>query len=131
MNVLETVIYAEDLDAAAEFYGDKLGLKLLSQNELMLVLAVGEAYLLIFDASKSSVPGRLVPSHGAAGAGHVAFVADDDERQEWKVKLANAQIEIESIVEWDKGRGYSIYVRDPAGNSVEFAPPGLWSYLHE
>ena len=131
MEVLETVIYADDLDVAAEFYGQKLGLELLSKNELMLVMRAGKAYLLVLDASKSSVPGRLVPSHGMSGAGHVAFVADEGEREEWKVRLANAEIDIESIVEWDGGRGDSIYVRDPAGNSVEFAPPGLWSYLHE
>ena len=107
MNVLETVIYADDLEAAAEFYGEKLGLKLLSQNELMLVFAVGEVYLLIFDASKSSASGRLVPSHGTKGAGHVAFAADEVEREAWKSKLMEAGIEIESIVEWDRGRGDS------------------------
>ena len=127
--IYETVLYADDLEAAAKFYRDGLGLKLLSQNELMLVFAAGENYLLIFNAEKSSAAGRMVPAHGAKGAGHIAFAASAKERQAWKARLIDAQIEIESIVQWDKDRGYSIYVRDPAGNSVEFAPPGLWSYL--
>ena len=50
--IYETVLYADDLEAAAKFYRDGLGLKLLSQNELMLVFAAGENYLLIFNAEK-------------------------------------------------------------------------------
>ena len=128
----ETVLYADDLDAASRFYTEAVGLTLLSQNELMLVFAVGENYLLIFDPSKSSVPGRLVPSHGATGLGHIAFAADEAELPAWRERLGAAGVEIESEVDWSDGeRGRSIYVRDPAGNSVEFAPPILWSYLRD
>ena len=126
----ETVLYADDLEAAARFYTEGFGLKLLSQNELMLVLAIGENYLLIFDPTKSSVPGRLVPSHGMTGAGHIAFVAEQSDLPAWRDRLNSAGIEIEKEVEWGEGtRGCSIYVRDPAGNSVELTPPILWSYL--
>jgi hypothetical protein len=34
-------------------------------------------------------------------------------------------VPIEREIEWDEG-GTSIYVRDPAGNSVELAPPTIW-----
>ena len=128
--IYETVLYADDLDAAAQFYVEAIGLTLLSQTELMLVLAVGENYLLVFQPDVSSVPGRLVPSHGSTGTGHVAFVANERELPGWRERLRKAGIEIEKEVEWDEGRrGRSIYVRDPAGNSVELAPPMLWSYL--
>lgn len=128
----ETVLYAGDLDAAAKFYRDGFGLELLSQNELMVVLGIGNQYLLIFDPSKSSPKGRMVPSHGAIGEGHIAFVAEEFEIPGWRDRLQSAGIEIESEVAWDEGkRGRSIYVRDPAGNSVELAPPNLWSYLKE
>lgn len=130
--VYETVLYASDLEAAAEFYVEVIGLKLLSQTELMLVLRVGVGYLLIFDPEKSSQSGRLVPSHGSKGQGHFAFTTDENEQSLWRQKLEKHGIEIESEVEWDSGkRGRSIYIRDPAGNSVEFAPPILWNYLHE
>lgn len=126
----ETVLYADDLAAAANFYSDVIGLQLLSQNELMLVFAIGENYLLIFKPQLSSIPGRLVPSHGSQGAGHLAFVAEEQELQAWRDKFSQAGIEIEMEVEWDAGRrGRSLYVRDPAGNSVELAPPNLWTYL--
>lgn len=128
----ETVLYAEDLDAVARFYTEGFGLTLLSQTDLMLVLGIGENYLLIFNPEKSSVPGRLVPSHGAVGAGHIAFTAEPNELPAWRERLSTAGIDIESEVDWSEGeRGRSIYVRDPAGNSVELAPPILWSYLEE
>jgi catechol-2,3-dioxygenase len=127
----ETVLYADDLEAAARFYTEGFGLKLLSQNDLMLVLGIGENYVLIFDPQKSSIPGRDVPSHGTVGNGHIAFVAEAEELPAWRERLKQANIEIESEINWgkDASRGTSIYVRDPAGNSVELAPPILWSYL--
>ena len=96
----------------------------------MLVLGVGDNYLLIFDPRKSSVPGRDVPSHGTQGEGHIAFTAEDHELPAWREHLASCDIPIESEVSWANGeRGTSIYVRDPGGNSVELAPPVLWSHL--
>ncbi len=130
--IYETVLYAQDLDAAVKFYTEGFGLKLLSQNELMVVLGIGRQYLLLFDPRKSSLTGREVPSHGTSGEGHIAFVADESELPAWRDRLTSAGIEIESEVTWDGGkRGRSIYVRDPAGNSVELAPPNLWFYLDE
>ncbi len=128
----ESVLYAEDLDAAARFYTDGFGLRLLGQTELMLVLGVGENYLLIFDPNRSAASGREVPSHGAIGQGHIAFSATADELPGWRDRLSAAGIEIEAEVSWSNGeRGTSIYVRDPAGNSVELAPPTLWAHLDE
>lgn len=130
--IYETVLYADDLEAAAKFYTEGFGLRLLTQNELMLVLGIGENYVLIFDPQKSCVAGRDVPSHGTQGEGHIAFTAQNHELPAWRERLATAGIEIESEVQWANGeRGTSIYVRDPAGNSVELAPPILWSYLDE
>ena len=129
--VYETVLYADDLQSAAEFYTEVLGLPLLSQNELMLVLGLNQSYLLIFNPDKSSTPGREVPLHGARGPGHLALVARETELPDWRDRLANAGVEIESEVQWDAGkRGVSIYFRDPAGNSLELAPPQLWSHLN-
>lgn len=128
--VYETVLYAKDLPAAADFYTRVMGFELLSQTELMLVLGIGENYLLVFNPEKSSASGRLVPSHGCEGQGHVAFTVEAAELQAWREHFTEQGVAIEREVEWDNGqRGISIYVRDPAENSVELAPPVLWSYL--
>lgn len=127
----ETVLYADDLEAAERFYTTGFGLRVLGRNDLMLVLGVGSNYLLIFDPSRSSESGRDVPSHGATGPGHIAFAADSTDLPSWRERLSSAAIDIESEVNWPDGRGTSIYVRDPAGNSVELAPPNLWSHLAE
>ena len=81
--------------------------------------------LLIFDPARSSVPGRPVPSHGALGAGHVAFAVDEGELDAFGERLRRSGVEIESEVTWDEG-GRSLYVRDPAGNSVELIEGEAW-----
>ncbi len=130
LKIFETVLYSDNLDAAKTFYSQVMGLRLLSQNDLMLVFSIDESYLLIFNPAKSEVAGRLVPSHAARGQGHIAFTITEDEKKTWRARLADAGIEIESEVRWDDGaRGTSIYFRDPAGNSIELAPPNLWTYL--
>lgn len=130
--IYETVLYADNLPAAVDFYQELMGLKLLSQTDLMLVFHVGQNYLLIFDPEKSSIEGRLVPSHGASGAGHIAFTIDAKEMPAWRERFREAGVEVEMEVDWSDGkRGRSIYVRDPANNSVELAPAILWNYLHQ
>lgn len=123
--VFETVLYGTDLEAMAKFYTEALGLELLEQGTLALALRCGPAVLLVFDPTKAILPGRPVPSHGATGPGHVAFAARPEELPAWRARLRAAGVEIEQEVTWDEG-GTSIYVRDPAGNSVELAPPTIW-----
>ena len=123
--IFETILYADDLSPARHFYEDILGLDLIGAADLFLVFRLPESVLLVFDPTKSQEPGRQVPSHGAIGQGHIAFAATDEEIDHWKKHFQIKGIEIEQIVEWDQG-GRSLYVRDPAGNSVEFAPGTLW-----
>lgn len=130
-SIFETVLYSKDLEACREFYCQLIGLQLLSENELMLVFLVSHGhYLLIFNPDLSERPGRLVPSHGSDGPGHIAFELTPEKLESWREYLSFHNVPIEAEVEWDDGkRGRSIYVRDPANNSVEFAPPQLWRYL--
>jgi catechol 2,3-dioxygenase-like lactoylglutathione lyase family enzyme len=129
--VLESALYAEDLEAADRFYGSVLGLERIALVEGRHVFfRCGEGVVLIFDArSTSSVPttvnGALVPLHGARGAGHVAFAVADAGLPAWRAHLEANGVAIESEVTWPRG-GKSLYVRDPAGNSVELASPRLW-----
>jgi catechol 2,3-dioxygenase-like lactoylglutathione lyase family enzyme len=125
--VYETVLYAPDVAAAAAFYADVLGLRLVDgPDELAAAFRLDDGgVLLIFDPSRASLPGRPVPSHGATGAGHVAFSVEDGTLAEWAEKLRERGVEIELERPWRRG-GRSIYVRDPAGNSVELVEGDLW-----
>jgi catechol 2,3-dioxygenase-like lactoylglutathione lyase family enzyme len=125
--VYETVLYAADVSGAAAFYADVLGLRLVDgPDELAAAFRLDDGgVLLIFDPSRASLPGRPVPSHGATGAGHVAFSVEDGTLAEWAEKLREGGVEIELERPWQRG-GRSIYVRDPAGNSVELVDGDLW-----
>ncbi|MBO6718031.1 MAG: VOC family protein [Rhizobiaceae bacterium] len=128
--ILETAIYARDLDAAEAFYGGLLALERIARVEDRHVFyKCGDGVLLVFNPDetvKPPAPRSLpVPPHGATGDGHVCFRASEAEIDRWKAHFAEAGIEIESEFEWPQG-GRSIYLRDPAGNSVEFANPSIW-----
>lgn len=134
MRVLETALYVQDLDAAERFYGELLGLERIARVDGRHVFfRCGEAVVLLFDprttASSASSEDGTVPPHGATGAGHVAFAVKDADIAAWRMYLESHGIAIESEVTWPRG-GLSIYVRDPAGNSVELASPLLWGF-HE
>ena len=125
--IYETVLYAPDVAAEAAFYADVLGLRLVDgPDELAAAFRLDDGgVLLIFDPSRASVPGRPVPSHGATGAGHVAFSVEEGTLDKWAEKLRKRGVEIELERPWKRG-GRSIYVRDPAGNSVELVEGDLW-----
>lgn len=128
---LESALYAEDLDAAEAFYAGVLGLPVIErQAGRHVFFAAGESVLLVFDprATAAGAPqgARLpVPGHGARGSGHYCFKVTPDQLDAWRRHLEASGIAIEADFEWPGGPR-SIYVRDPAGNSVEFAPASLW-----
>lgn len=125
-SVLETILYVDDLAAARSFYEDVLGLEPHGmQSELGIGYRLRWQMLLLFVPQLSSEPGRLVPSHGASGPGHVAFSASPIEIEAWKQHLDSHGIPIEQDHSWPNG-ARSIYFRDPAGNSLEFTSPALW-----
>ncbi len=128
-DVLEAALYAEDLDAAEDFYGGVLGLeKVLRAGDRHVFFRVGQAILLVFNPRETERPpsGPLpVPSHGARGPGHFCFAATAEEIGAWRDRLEAAGVTIESDFEWPNG-ARSIYFRDPAGNSLEMAEPRLW-----
>lgn len=128
--VLETAIYVDDLAAAETFYGSVLGLEVVMRAAGRHVFfRCDAAMLLVFDPAASSIPpaadALAVPPHGTQGPGHVCFAADAAALKGWRARLTQAGVAIEAEVDWPQG-GCSIYVRDPAGNSVEFAEPRIW-----
>lgn len=131
--VLETVLYAEDLEAAEAFYRDALGLEPASkQAGRQVFYKLDDAMLLIFNPRATAVPPAPaatlpVPPHGAIGQGHVCFAASADEISAWRALLESKGVAIEADFCWPGG-GRSLYVRDPAGNAVEFAEPRIWGF---
>jgi XTP/dITP diphosphohydrolase len=125
-SILETVLYAGDLTAARQFYGKVMGLDLVQEVEGRFVFfRIGEAMLLIFNPTATAGQTGLIPAHGARGAGHVCFRATASEISQWSVHFAGHGVAIEADVTWPSG-GRSLYVRDPAGNSVELAEARIW-----
>jgi catechol 2,3-dioxygenase-like lactoylglutathione lyase family enzyme len=129
--VLETCLYAADLEAAERFYTDVLGLEVLSRSEGRHVFfRCGAGVFLVFNPERTSaeqteVGGAPVPLHGARGTGHMAFAVAEEDLNHWRAHLAGLGVAIEAEVPWPRG-GRSLYLRDPAGNSVELAPPRIW-----
>ena len=124
-HIFETVLYAADLAAAERFYHDVLGLEVYHRSETVVSFRLSDGVLLVFDPERAIQPNRGVPSHGAQGPGHLAFAAAAESLEQWRAHLAAHGVAIEMEVAWEAG-GTSIYFRDPAGNSVELAPPTLW-----
>jgi len=131
MRILETALYAEELEVTARFYEEVLGLERFAEvpGRHVFFRADGQV-LLLFRPSATAVPpsagARLpVPAHGAEGPGHVCFAATAAGVDAWTAHLARHGVEIEADFEWPQG-GRSIYFRDPSGNSLEFAEPRIW-----
>lgn len=127
--ILEAAIYASDLVAAENFYSRMLGLALIGKVPgRHLFYRVGPVVLLIFDpsATETASPNASIrfPTHGARGPGHVCFAAGREEIDHWRAHLTGAGVAIDIEFDWPNG-ARSLYVRDPAGSSVEFAEPRL------
>lgn len=129
--LLEAALYTDDLDAAEGFYGGLLGLERIQRVDGRHVFyRVGAAVLLIFDPARTEQPPsnpRLpVPPHGARGPGHVCFAMERQAIAALRARLEAAGVATDAAFDWPNG-AHSLYVRDPAGNSVEFAEPWLWT----
>lgn len=130
LRILETALYVDDLEAAEQFYVEVLDLKVhgRAKGRHVFLKCEGQMLLLFAPAETAKGPqqGPLpVPPHGASGPGHVCFSASAADIEAWRDRLRSRGVEIESDFVWPSG-GRSIYFRDPAGNSLEFAEPRIW-----
>ncbi|HEX2137975.1 MAG TPA: VOC family protein [Microvirga sp.] len=130
IRVLETVLYVSDLERAAAFYSDVLGLPCIHADKRMRAYDVGgSGVLLLFPEGGSlqpiETPGGSIPPHDGQGPMHVAFSIAEDELELWQRHLAAAGVSIEGRTQWPRG-GISVYFRDPDGHLLEIATPGLW-----
>ncbi len=130
IGILESSLYATDLDRAAAFYSGILGMKQIARvGNRHVFFSVGSTVLLIFNPMEtrkpSGNPDLPVPAHGSVGQGHVCFTASAEELDRWCDHFDDNHINIEADFLWPNG-ARSIYLRDPADNSIEFAEPRLW-----
>ena len=128
--ILETSLYVADLAVSREFYLCLFGFEEFLRDGRMCALGVpGGQVLLLFrrggSATPAPAPGGFIPPHDGHGALHLCFAIPFRELDAWERHLAAHGIAIESRVTWPAG-GTSLYFRDPDGNSLEVATPGLW-----
>lgn len=127
MHIHETILYGPDLDAMAGFYAGALGLRQVSRNgDRGVVFRINPTSVLIaFNPGETVKPHETVPSHGATGPGHIAFAIAPEDLDAWRAHLTGRGLAIEREVTWPTG-ARSLYIRDPAGNSVEFLAGEVW-----
>lgn len=128
--ILEAALYVDDLDAAEEFYGQILALEKIQRvTDRHVFYRIGGSVLLLFNADETEKPpgnpDLPVPPHGARGPGHVCLVLTRDEITVMRKHLLDWNIPLDAEFDWPNG-ARSLYVRDPAGNSVEFSEVRLW-----
>ncbi|MGB9464176.1 MAG: VOC family protein [Candidatus Acidiferrum sp.] len=129
--VVETAIYIEDIERASNFYEEIIGLRRIDGDDRFRAYSVADhSVLLLFKrgatAQRVQTPSGVIPPHDGTGQNHFAFAIPAAELAAWEKQLVDHRVAIESRVQWPRG-GTSIYFRDPDGNLVEFATPGMWS----
>ncbi len=124
--VVETALYAENLEQVERFYTDVLGLRVIAKElGRHVFFRVGRGSVLLAFNPQATLAGGVLPAHGARGPGHFALGIRAEALDAWRDWLIERGVTIEKEVTWPSG-GSSLYFRDPAGNSVELVTPGLW-----
>jgi catechol 2,3-dioxygenase-like lactoylglutathione lyase family enzyme len=129
--IVETCLYVGDLDRAASFYENVCEFKRLIGDERFCALSVADRHVLLLfhkGATLQSIPtpGGAIPPHDGAGNLHVAFAIPAAAEADWRQRLTECGIVIESTVAWPRG-GRSLYFRDPDQHLLEVITPGCWS----
>lgn len=129
--ILETALSVADIQRSAEFYEKLFGFKRLLEVDRLIALDVaGQNVLLLFPRGVTdeavTMPGGVIPGHGASGRSHFAFSIAAEDFDAWTERLQSEGIAVESTMTWDGG-ARSMYFRDPDQHLVELITPGFWS----
>ena len=122
--ISELVLEVSDLDAARDFYRDKLGF----EETLYGEGREGRYWYLVGETARL---GLWTPQTGLAGGRggahvHFAFHVPEATLDGLLERLCSAHIELEGPVQLGPGR--AIYVTDPDGNVVEFWTQDMGEY---
>ena len=129
--LLETAVSVSDLERAATFYRRVFEFPTLLESERLIALNVaGRGVLLLFRSGATSEPitfsGGTIPAHGTTGVHHFALSIPATSVDDWRQRLQQHSVPIESEVQWDGG-AISLYFRDPDNHVVELMTPGFWA----
>lgn len=135
LGVAEAVLYVSDLERAAQFYTEVLGLPVTAAFEDACFLQTGlDSTIILFDVARLEERESVIPDHGAKGRGHVALAIPATEMDAWRQRLIDHGVEIEHEQDWSLGT-HSIYFRDPDENSLELMDGRhyrrVWAKLQE
>src|ERR1700722_11063732 len=101
--ILETALYAEDLDAAERFYTTVLGLKLHSRETgRHLFFYSGTGMFLVFNPKTTEKDNDFPHTHGCHGSGHVAWAVAPEELDQWQQWLEEKDVIVENF-HWPEG----------------------------
>ena len=128
--LLETSLYARDLEHTAAFYRDLFGFRALVESPRLVAFDIAtRSVLLVFQAGSTEddvVDARgKIPGHGSRGRPHLALSIASENLEAWRKRLVECDVQIVGEYRWPRG-GVSLYIRDPDGALVELATPGLW-----
>jgi catechol 2,3-dioxygenase-like lactoylglutathione lyase family enzyme len=130
---IEYGLYVEDVERAAQWYNRLFEFPILMEDgDRLRALQAGEQQVLLLFKRGASVDGvpmptGFIPSHDGSGPVHIAFAMEPAEIPEWKRKLDEQGIAIESTVQWPEG-GTSFYFRDCDGHLLELITPSQWGF---
>ena len=121
------VLLVDDMDAARSFYTDVIGCSVdrALPEYGMLQLRAGASLIDLVDLASSNGAWGKPQIAGGRNMDHVALATGPWDPDELRAHLAAHNVEIveEGRRYGAKGEGYSVYVRDPAGNTVELKGP--------
>ena len=86
--VVETALYADDLDRSAVFYQDVLGLKMIGTDPGRHVFfQVGSESVLLLFRPEATLRGDVLAAYGARGAGHCTLAIPAEDLVSWEERL--------------------------------------------
>jgi catechol 2,3-dioxygenase-like lactoylglutathione lyase family enzyme len=132
--ILESFLWVQDAERSAEFYQSLFGFEVIGRSSeagRLVALSVGGSQVLLLgkigaSTKPSLTAGGVIPPTEGSGNSHLAFPIASSEWEAWEQQLTEKGIALESKVKWERG-GQSLYFRDPDGNLLELATPGVWT----
>lgn len=131
-SIVETALYIEDMQRSIAFYQTIFGFPVVLAEERIATLRVTDRNVLLLFKQGASInrspAGGSALKHNAIGPSHVAFAIEAGDLTEWKSRLSQNGVGIESEIDWEgTGGSHSVYFRDPDNHLLELVTPGLWS----
>lgn len=121
--ISETALYVKNLQRSVEFYQQVFNFETLHASERLAALRVAPGQVLLImkhgaSAEPSVMSFGVIPPSDGAGQQHLAFGIGPEQLDEWRDRLQQYRVEVESAIDWPEG-GHSLYFRDPDSHCIE------------